>query len=68
MVPEIPKRLLLLIFFCFWVLQLPFAYIAAIWLDWGPTGVFWAITIAEVLIAIIAIFWFKKGKWKLVEV
>lgn len=55
-------------FFCFWVLQLPFAYIAAIWLDWGPTGVFWAITIAEVLIAIIAIFWFKKGKWKLVEV
>ncbi|MAO11647.1 MAG: MATE family efflux transporter [Flavobacteriaceae bacterium] len=55
-------------FFCFWVLQLPFAYIAAIWLDWGPTGVFWAITIAEVLIAIIAIFWFKKGNWKLVEV
>ncbi len=55
-------------FFCFWVLQLPFAYIAAISLDWGPTGVFWAITIAEVLIAIIAIFWFKKGKWKLVEV
>ncbi len=55
-------------FFCFWVLQLPFAYIAAIWLDWGPTGVFWAITIAEVLIAIIAIIWFKKGKWKLVEV
>jgi len=55
-------------FVCFWLLQLPFAYVMAITLDFGPAGVFWAITLAEVLIAIIAIIWFKKGHWKKVEV
>ncbi|WP_142783251.1 MATE family efflux transporter [Changchengzhania lutea] len=55
-------------FVCFWLLQLPFAYVMAITLDFGPSGVFWAITLAEVLIAIVAIIWFKKGHWKRVEV
>ena len=55
-------------FVCFWLLQLPFAYVMAITLDFGPSGVFWAITIAEVLIAIIAIVWFKRGHWKLTQV
>ncbi|MGC6430910.1 MAG: MATE family efflux transporter [Jejuia sp.] len=55
-------------FVCFWLLQLPFAYVMAITLDFGPSGVFWAITLAEVLIAVIAIIWFKKGKWKAVKV
>ncbi|TBN06755.1 MATE family efflux transporter [Hyunsoonleella flava] len=55
-------------FVCFWLLQLPFAYVMAITLDFGPSGVFWAITLAEVLIAVIAIVWFKKGNWKKVQV
>lgn len=55
-------------FVCFWLFQLPLAYLVAITLNYGPVGVFIAITLAEVLIAIIGIIWFKKGKWKLVEV
>ncbi len=55
-------------FVCFWLLQLPFAYVMALTLDFGPAGVFWAITLAEVLIAVVAIIWFKKGRWKTVEV
>ncbi|GAA3787501.1 MATE family efflux transporter [Corallibacter vietnamensis] len=55
-------------FFCFWLFQLPFAYLTAIALDFGPIGVFLSITIAEILIAIIGIIWFKKGKWKQVKV
>jgi Na+-driven multidrug efflux pump len=55
-------------FVCFWLLQLPFAYFMAFNLGFGPSGVFWAITLAEVLIAVTAIIWFKKGKWKLVKV
>jgi putative MATE family efflux protein len=51
-------------FFCFWLFQLPLAYLAAFILDWGPVGVFVAITLAEVLIAIIGILYFRKGKWK----
>ncbi len=55
-------------FFCFWVFQLPFAYFGALVLDWGAMGVFLAITFAEILIAVIGIIWFRKGKWKKVKV
>lgn len=55
-------------FFCFWVFQLPFAYLAAFTFDWGPSGVFVAITLAEVLIAVVSIWLFRKGKWKTVHV
>ncbi|WP_228851241.1 MATE family efflux transporter [Aegicerativicinus sediminis] len=55
-------------FFCFWLFQLPLAYLAAISLDFGPVGVFWAINLAEVLIAICGYIWFKKGRWKLTQV
>lgn len=52
----------------FWLFQLPVAYLLAIVLGFGAIGVFIAITTAEVLLAIIAIVWFKKGKWKTVQV
>lgn len=55
-------------FFCFWVFQLPFAYLAAFTFDWGPAGVFVAITLAEILIAIVSVWLFRKGKWKTVQV
>ncbi len=55
-------------FFCFWLFQLPFAYAAAIYFGWGVLGVLLAITIAEALIAVIGIIWFKKGNWKQVKV
>jgi len=52
----------------FWLFQLPFAYLGAITFEMGAMGVFVAITAAEVLLAIISIFWFKKGNWKKVSV
>jgi len=55
-------------FVCFWLFQLPFAYLFAITLDYGPVGVFWAITAAEVLISIIGYHLFKKGQWKTIQV
>lgn len=55
-------------FICFWLFQLPFAYLMAISFDFGPMGVFLAIVLAEVLISIIAIIWFRKGRWKLTKV
>jgi len=55
-------------FFCFWIFQLPFAYLFAVYLKWEATGVLWAITLAEILIAIVGIIWFKKGHWKSVKV
>ncbi len=55
-------------FFAFWMFQLPFAYLAAITFKMGALGVFLAITLAEVILAIMAILWFRKGKWKKFEV
>ncbi len=55
-------------FIAFWLFQLPFAYIAAITLEMGALGVFIAITAAEVLLAVIAVVWFRKGHWKKVQV
>lgn len=55
-------------FICFWLLQLPIAYVLALSLDFGPSGVFWAVAIGEVVMTIIAVFWFRKGYWKMVKV
>ncbi len=55
-------------FIAFWLFQLPFAYLAALTFELGAMGVFIAITLAEVLLAIIAMIWFRKGSWKKVEV
>ncbi len=55
-------------FVAFWLFQLPLAYIAAITLNYGALGVFIAITLAEVLLSLIAIWWFRKGHWKKTQV
>jgi len=55
-------------FICFWLFQLPLAYLTALFFDLGPVGVFVSITAAEILIAVIGIYWFKKGYWKTVNV
>lgn len=55
-------------FVCFWLIQLPFAYLVGINFEAGPIGVFWAITLAEILIAVIGVIWFRRGKWKMVKV
>ncbi|WP_411030486.1 MATE family efflux transporter [Spongiimicrobium sp. 3-5] len=55
-------------FVAFWLFQLPFAYLGAITFKLGAMGVFMAITLAEILLAVIAIVWFKKGYWKKVQV
>jgi len=49
---------------CFWLIQIPLAYTLAKWTGLGPTGVFFAITIAESILAVIAMLVFRRGKWK----
>lgn len=55
-------------FVCFWLFQIPFAYYLAKGLDLQSTGAFIAIPVAETMIALIALYFFKKGKWKEVKV
>ena len=51
-------------FFCYWVLQIPLAWTLAVRAGMGPRGVFLAITIAESLLALVAILAFRRGRWK----
>lgn len=55
-------------FFIFWTFQIPLAYLLAIYWDYGPQGVYWAIPIAESTLTIISYFIFKRGKWKLIKI
>jgi putative MATE family efflux protein len=51
-------------FFCFWLTELPLAYLLAIHWDLGTRGVFYAILVAEALMGISGAIIFKKGRWK----
>ena len=51
-------------FICFWMIEIPVAYVLAMKTGMGAHGVYWSIVIAESVAGLIAIFWFRRGKWK----
>ncbi|HEV7867747.1 MAG TPA: MATE family efflux transporter [Chthoniobacteraceae bacterium] len=55
-------------FFCFWVGQVPLAYLLARPLGLGPTGVFIAVPISFSLLTIWSAVLFRQGSWKLKRV
>lgn len=54
--------------FCFWAFQIPLAWLLAISLKLGPTGVFLAILLTESTLTVVSWVIFKKGKWKNVKI
>jgi len=52
-------------FFCFWLTELPVAYILSMKLGFHSHGVYLAIILADIMIATIGIIVFRRGKWKL---
>ncbi|MCB0524926.1 MAG: MATE family efflux transporter [Saprospiraceae bacterium] len=55
-------------FIFFWLIETPLAWLLALYLNWGQLGVYWSVIIAESLMAVAAIWVFKRGRWKLVKV
>jgi Na+-driven multidrug efflux pump len=53
---------------CYWLFQIPLAYTLAIKFNLGASGVFMAIPIAETLLTILAIIYFRRGRWKAMKV
>lgn len=51
-------------FFCFWIVQVPLAFVLARVLDFGPLGVFWAVFVSDLLAGIVGILVFRRGSWK----
>lgn len=54
--------------FCFWLFQIPLAWLLSKTFGMGPEGAFIAMPVAETAMAIAAWYYFKKGKWKEVKV
>jgi len=55
-------------FIAFWLIEIPLAYLLTNVLDLHIRGVCYAILIAETALTLIAMFIFKRGKWKLKKV
>ena len=51
-------------FFCYWLLELPLAYLLAIPLNLREDGVFYSILIAETAMTAASLVIFRRGKWK----
>ena len=51
-------------FFCFWLFQIPLAWVLAMPMGIGPTGVFIAIAASYSLSAVVGIVLFRRGTWK----
>jgi putative MATE family efflux protein len=60
-----PTKLNLL---CFWMIEIPLAYLLALRLGVGERGVYWSIVIAESTAGIVGIWLFRRGRWKKREV
>jgi putative MATE family efflux protein len=55
-------------FFCFWLFQIPLAYLLAYGFHLKALGAFIAVPVAETTIALVAWYFFRKGKWKTINV
>ncbi|GGX27694.1 MATE family efflux transporter [Aquimarina muelleri] len=62
------KVVTLLYILMFYITQIPLSYLFGVRLDWGPKGIFVAILISELVLAIACIIVFKKGKWKYIKI
>jgi putative MATE family efflux protein len=51
-------------FFCFWLFEIPLAYLLALSLGLDEAGVFLAITIAESTLGLVGVLVFRRGRWK----
>lgn len=52
----------------FWLFQVPLAWYLATQTSLGATGAFIAIPVAETFIALLAWYYFRRGKWKTLQV
>jgi MATE family, multidrug efflux pump len=53
---------------CFWLWEIPLAYVLARVAGFGPFGVFFSITIGYSTLAVVSAVLFRRGRWKLRQV
>ena len=52
----------------FWLVEIPLAWWLATVVGLGPWGVFWALTVAYSLLAVVSAALFRRGRWKATNV
>jgi Na+-driven multidrug efflux pump len=52
----------------YWVVQIPLAWALAHPFGYGPRGMYGAVALAEVTVSILAILYFRQGRWKLAAI
>ena len=52
----------------FWMIQIPLAWLLALHLGYGSTGVFWAVFVSETAVGLFTLWLFSRGGWKDVKV
>jgi Na+-driven multidrug efflux pump len=52
----------------FWLIQIPLAWLLALHLGHGSTGVFWAVFVSETAVGLFTLWLFSRGGWKDVKV
>ena len=60
-----PTRINLL---CYWMLQIPLAWMLSQHTSLGPRGVYLAICSAESVLAVVSVVLFRRGRWKKVQI
>src|SRR3954468_1456486 len=53
---------------CFWLFEIPLAYVLGRRLGYGAAGVFWAMAIAFSVMSVVSAVLFRRGRWKLKRV
>ncbi len=51
-------------FIAFWLFQIPVAWWLAVQQEWGPSGVYWTVVCADILLTVLAAVMFLRGNWK----
>jgi putative MATE family efflux protein len=49
---------------CFWVFEVPLAYVLGRPLGYGPAGVFWSMAVAFSVMSLVSAALFRRGRWK----
>ncbi len=47
-----------------WGIRIPVAYYLAIKMKMGPNGIFYAMVVSNIITAVAAFLWFRRGTWK----
>ncbi len=51
-------------FICFWLMEIPLAWVLALQMGYAETGVFIAIVAAESLLGVLGVMFFRRGTWQ----